>query len=181
MFFFHRIPKDKILVAKVAKAYGVKGDVRIHCFSEQPENMMQYKRLFLLDENGRISVPLSVRNCRLQGKSVIIGFEGINNRNQVDELLGAGVLIAKTDLLQLPDDQFYWFQYLDKEVVTCDGQLLGKVTNLLNNGAQDILVIQTEDQEEVLIPVTKEILIAEEKKRLVIAPPPGLIEINRSE
>lgn len=180
MFPAHPIPEDKILLGRICKAHGTKGEVVLSCFSEQPENIRQYGELFLMDADGRLSVPLTVGSCRKRGKNAILAFQGIRSRSQLEELLGAAVLVAKENLLPLPKNQFYWFQFQGKKVLTAAGEEIGTVQRLFSNGAQDILVVQAEGEaEEIFIPVTEEILIAEKKEQLIVAPPPGLLEINR--
>ncbi len=153
----------------------------VSCFSEQPENMQCYKELSLLGKDGRLSVPLAVSSCRLRGKKVIIGFAGIENRNQLESLIGALVLVDRVALPELGENQFYWCHYIGRTVRTVDGQVLGVVETIFSNGAQDVLVLRQEGEaEEFLIPVTEETLVDDSKEVLVVAPPPGLLEINYS-
>ena len=74
-------------------------------------------------------------------------------------------------------DEYYWYQYQDKLVVDLEGNTLGRVERLFTTGAQDVLVIKA-GKEEILIPVTKSILVGETAEKLIVNPPPGLIELN---
>ncbi len=128
--------------------------------------------------DGRVSVPLTLSSCRLQGKKAIIGFAGISSRSQLDTLIGAVILIDKKALPEPGDDQFYWCNYIGRPVVTDDGRQLGLVETIFSNGAQDVLVLRQETEEEILIPVTRETLVDDSKETLIVALPPGLLEIN---
>lgn len=172
-------PEDShLLIGRVGKPHGLRGELKITCFSGQPENFLDYRELILVDTNGRLSIPLTVMNCRVQGKHAVIGFGGITSREQAEEAVGAGVLVAKEHLPEIAEDEYYWHQYRGKRLIDKEGKQLGTVTELFNNGAQDVLVVTAGD-EEFLIPVTKEIVVGEISGDLVINPPPGLLEINR--
>ncbi len=149
----------------------------VHSFSGQPENIQCYKEFTLLATDGRVSVPLALSSCRLQGKKAIVGFAGISSRNQLDALIGAVILIDKKALPELGENQFYWCSYIGRSVATDDGRQLGRVETIFSNGAQDVLVLRQET-EEILIPVTSETLVDDSQETLVVALPPGLLEIN---
>lgn len=171
-------PEDKyLLIGKVVKPQGLRGELKILCYSGQPENVQNYSELVLMNRQGQLSTPLKIAKSRVQGKSVIVAFEGISNRHQAEEAIEAEVLLAKDALPPATDDEYYWHQYLGKQLISEDGAEIGTVSQLFNNGAQDILVVST-GSEEVLVPVTKNIVVEERGNILVIAPPPGLLEIN---
>lgn len=171
-------PEDShLLIGRVSKPHGLRGELKITCFSGQPENFLDYSELVFVDGKGRLSAPLPVTSRRVQGKHVVIRFASINSREQAEEAVGAGVLIAKDSLPQLRIDEFYWHQYQGRRLVDKKGKEIGTVKNLFNNGAQDVLVVKV-GEEEILIPVTKEIIVGEVADALVIDPPPGLLEIN---
>ena len=74
-------------------------------------------------------------------------------------------------------DEYYWYQYEGKLVVDQNGLNIGRITSLFNNGAQDILVVQSGNR-EILIPVTKDIIVEETEEQLIVNPPPGLLDLT---
>lgn len=171
-------PADEyLLLGKVAKAHGLNGELKIYLHSEQPENAAVYGELLLIDRAGAISSPLSVLKSRVQGKAVIIRLATIATRTQAEQVEGCGVLLARKHLPAAGENEYYWHQYQDKLVVDLAGNAIGRVERLFNNGAQDILVIKA-GKEEILIPITKSILVGETAENLIVNPPPGLLELN---
>jgi 16S rRNA processing protein RimM len=170
-------PADKyVLLGKITKAQGLRGEVKIYPFSGQPENFQGYRELVLVSKTGTVSPPMAVENVRTQGKTVIIKLSSLSNRNQAEAIEGRGVLFAK-DLLPEPgDDEYYWYRYEDKLVKDLNGRDIGRVTSLFNNGAQDILVVKS-GEEEILIPITKSIVVKETAEELTVDPPPGLLAL----
>jgi len=171
-------PADEfLLLGQVAKAQGLRGELKLFLYSGQPENVAEYRELFLVDKAGVISAPLVIVKSRIQGKTVIVQSASIVNRTQAEAVEGLGVLLAKKDLPAPGDNEYYWRHYQGKEVVDVDGKPIGVVERLFSNGAQDVLVVKA-GKNEVLIPVIKNIIVDETGDKLIIDPPPGLLELN---
>ncbi len=166
-----------VLLGKVAKAHGLRGEVKIFSFSGQPENFHRYKEVVLVNTSGNLISSLAVENVRIQGKTAITKLASVNSRERAEEIEGMGVLLAKDLLPEPAEDEFYWHQYEGKLVLDLNGQTIGRVERLFSNGAQDVLVVRS-GLEEILIPVTKSILVRETAEELVIDPPPGLLDLT---
>lgn len=169
-------PEDFILLGKVAKAHGLRGEVKIFPFSGMPENFAEYQEFIFVDRSGNLSPVIKVESSRAQGKTAVVKLASVTTRNQAEELEGLGVLLSIDHLPEASADEYYWHQYEGKLVVDESGKTIGKVSHLFNNGAQDILVIE-DGKDEFLIPVTKDIVIDETRDKLIVKPPPGLLEL----
>ena len=171
-------PADKyLLIGKVAKAQGLHGELKLYLHSGQPENVAGYSELVLINRAGVISSPLAILKSRVQGKAAIVRLASITNRTEAELLQDHGVLLARKHLPAIGENEYYWHQYQDKLVVDLEGKIIGRVDRLFTTGAQDVLVVKA-GKEEILIPVTKSILVDETAEKLVVNPPPGLIELN---
>lgn len=168
--------RDFLLLGKVAKAHGMQGEVKIFPYSGQPENICTYKELVLVDGNGNLATPQTVLNCRIQGKVAITRLSSINDRDKAEEIEGMGVLLARRQLPELDENEFYWHQYVGKIVKTMAGEIIGKIETIFPGGAQDIMVIKS-GTKEILVPILKNIIVKERKEEIVIDPPPGLVEL----
>lgn len=174
----YRYPdEDFILLGKVVKAHGLRGEVKIFTYSGHPENIGTYSELVLLDGPETLSQPLKVQRSRVQGKMAIVQLESINNRNGAEAIEGKGVLLPKSSLPETGDDEYYWHQYEGKLVVDTNSREIGRIRALFNNGAQDVLIVEGAFQ-EILIPMTRQIVIREDGEKLIVDPPPGLLELN---
>ncbi len=173
-FFFPTA--DFLLLGKVSKAHGMQGEVKIFPYSGQPENIRTYHELVLVDTNGNLSPPLAVVNCRVQGKMAVTRLSSINNRDKAEEVEGMGVLLARKQLPELDENEFYWHQYIGKKVKTTAGEVIGKIAAVFPGGAQDIMVIKN-GTEEILVPILENIIVKDSNGEIVIDPPPGLVEL----
>lgn len=172
-----------LLIGKSIAAQGLRGEVVIASFSGQPENMRDYRRLFFVSAQGILSGPFAIDKYRVKGKTAIVQLAAITERNAAETLVGQGVLIYKDDLPTPGADEFYVYQWEGLTVVTDQGRELGTVKTIFSNGAQEILVVkgQAVTSEEFLIPVMKDIILHQDGQKIVIAPPPGLLEMNAGE
>lgn len=168
-----------ILIGEITKAQGIRGELKIHSFSGQPENLRHYKSLMLIGRKQEISAAFPIRSLRVQGTSAIVGLQGIADRNTAELYVGHGVLIARQDLPLPQDGEFYWRDIEGRKVITRDGRKLGTVSQLFSNGAQDIMVV-TDGELDCMIPIVGSIVVSIDQTEIVIDPPEGLLEINSS-
>ncbi len=165
-----------LLLGKVAKAHGMRGEVKIFPFSGQPENIRTYRELVLVNSKGDLSPPLAILGCRVQGKVAITSLDSITSRDKAEGIEGMGVLLAKTNLPELTENEFYWHQYIGKTVRDLKGSYIGEIEAIFPGGTHDIMVIKSET-EEILVPISKTIVIKESSEEITIDPPPGLLEL----
>jgi 16S rRNA processing protein RimM len=170
-------PTDRyILIGKVGKPQGLHGEVRLYPSYGQPERIRSYSRLVLVSSQGRLSPAFQVTTCRIQGKAAIVGFESITDRSQAEQLKGMGALLDKSDLPEESEDAS-WDRFLGVPVKTEEGRELGRAETIFSNGAQNILVVQGSGR-EYLIPIVDSIIVRRTDEEIIVAPPPGLLEIN---
>ncbi len=171
--------EDFVLIGKIIKSHGLKGEVKVFPYSGSPENFQNYTDLIVADSEGGGSSSLAVKKVRAQGGNVILLFEGVTSRSDADTLAGRELWLAKSAFPNLAPNEYYWFELEGLGVVTDDGRELGTVTAIFNNKAQDVLVV-TGGEREYLIPVTKEVIRNRDDKHriLVISPMDGLLDLN---
>jgi 16S rRNA processing protein RimM len=106
--------------------------------------------------------------------------EGVGTREAAEVLQGSRIWVNKADFPTLDSDEYYWHQLKGLMVMTETGQELGRVTKLFNTTAHDIMVVSGAGH-EFMIPMKGDIIrdIDEQGGKIVISPPPGLLEINK--
>ncbi len=174
----YSFPKEKyILIGKVSKAHGLKGELKIIAFSGEAKSIIQHRSLTLVSPQGQISPAFNLLKSRPGNREVISHLEGITDRNQAEKLCGYGVLVKRDTLPDLGNDAFYLHELDGLQVRTENGDEIGRVAGFIDNGVQDILVVKN-STEEFLIPLIPGMIMDRNAEVLVIAPPPGLLQIN---
>ena len=117
---------------------------------------------------------------RVQAANALICLAEIRDRSGSEQVVGCDVWTRREYLPPLADDEFYWHDTIGKVARTDDGQEIGTVTSLMATGAHDILVVRSRQGKEYLIPALRQFWVGidAETGALIVAPAPGLLEIN---
>lgn len=166
-----------ILFAKITKTHGLSGELKVHPFSKDLSSFSDLKKVYLQDPSEDKPVELQIEKKRFHKNFAIIKFKGIDTAEDSHQLVNKELLIDKTQLGKLDDDEFYWFQLIGMKVFTEKNEYIGKVSDLLDNGAQEILIVKT-DNKEFLIPFVEKFIIETNlrESKIVINPVDGLLE-----
>ncbi|MBV1877224.1 MAG: ribosome maturation factor RimM [Pseudomonadales bacterium] len=150
-----------VVVGKISAAYGIKGWVRLHSYTEPEEQIFDYLPWTLI--KGRSKQNLKISQSKKHNKSWVVLFDGYDNRNQAEALAGAEVWVDKSLFSELPEGDLYWFQLLGLKVINEADELLGEVFQLLETGANDVLSVKackdSIDKRERNIPYVEEQVI----------------------
>ncbi|MDI4662597.1 MULTISPECIES: ribosome maturation factor RimM [Cobetia] len=145
---------DVVVMGKLTSPYGVKGWLKVYSYTSPIDGIFDYAG-WMLKLDGK-QIPARLAQARRHGKGLVAQLEGIDSREAAQELAGAEILLPKQHLPQLEVGEYYWHQLEGLEVVTLDGQRLGKVSTLMETGANDVLVIKPNDdsidEKERLVP-----------------------------
>ncbi len=180
-----------IEIGEIVAPQGLKGEVRVNPSSDFPERFIEKGWRWLRDKNNFNPRKIYLlKGYQIPGKNLyVLQLEGIENRNDAENLRGAKLLVEKSDRPELPEDEYHISDLINLEVYhQVTGENIGVVTNLFFAG-NDLLEIQlhhqlTEQNKPVkaLIPFVKEIVpvVSLAEKRIEINPPKGLLELNNS-
>lgn len=159
----------KLTVGVIAGTHGVRGELKLKLLTDRPETLPGIRTVYLGDSD----VPTPVKGFRFQGEQGLILLEGIGNPEDGKRLGGLKVRILGSDAAPLEEGEYFLFQLIGLKAETESGALVGVVTDLLETGAHDVLVIQPESGDELLVPNHPEYVrdILPEEGRIVIVPP----------
>jgi len=165
----------QLVVARIGRAHGVLGEATVEVRTDQPED-----RFFIgsvLATEPESFGPLTISSVRDHNGTLLLGFEGVSDRNEIEKLRNV-LLLADVDIeADSTGDDFHVQQLLQCEVSTEDGAVIGKVTDVINLPGQDVLAVSYNDR-EVLIPFVKAIVptVDIKNRKIVIVPPLGLLD-----
>ena len=146
-------PPRLILVGRVAGAHGVRGEVKITAYTDDPLALTRYGAL--LREDG--SPALSLTSGRVAKGGIVARVAGVESRDQAEALRGLRLFVAR-DVLPAPDeDEYYLTDLIGLEALSPDGAPIGTVKSVQNFGAGDLLEIAPADGSATWwLPFTKE-------------------------
>ncbi|MGA9852730.1 MAG: ribosome maturation factor RimM [Gammaproteobacteria bacterium] len=138
----------RIVIGKIAGAFGVKGWVKLQSWTEPREKIIEY-RPWLLECDGEWR-EWQVAEGHIHGKSMIARLDGITDRDQAAALMGTSIAVRRDQLAATRPGEYYWADLVGLEVRLSNERSLGRVRSLLATGSNDVLVVQGE--RERLIP-----------------------------
>ena len=144
-----------ITVGRFGAAYGVKGWLRIHSFTEPVDNILAYQPWLVKLQGGWQSITLV--DSRKLNKGIIATIASCNNKETTALYRNAEIAIQRNQLPALADDEFYWTDLQNLSVHTVTGERLGVVDYILPTGANDVLVVK--GKREHLIPYLPDTVI----------------------
>ena len=139
---------ERVNVGRVSGVYGVRGWVRVRSDCEPQEQILAYSPWQLDTRGGWQS--RAVEAGRPHGSGLVAKLAGIDDREQAKALVGADIAVERGQLPALAEDEYYWNDLVGLRVITREGRELGRVTGLMQTGANDVLVVDGE--RERLIP-----------------------------
>ncbi len=153
------VPADLVLVGYIAGAYGVGGWVKLRSYSAEAAALLQ-ARTWWLDKPDLHDV--DVLQVKRHGADVVAQLMGVAGRDAAEALKGAMVQIRRSHFPALAEDEFYWSDLIGLEVVNLRHESLGRVADLMDNGAHPILRVapaNSAGQVSALTPAPAELLI----------------------
>lgn len=153
-----------ILLGVISAAHGIKGDVLIKPYTEKPENLA---KLPVTDANGNILAIKIIRNNKKN--DLICRVAGCTDRNQAEALKGTKLYCGREDLPEPTEEEFYIEDLRGLDVLDEHKKTIGKISDVVNYGAGDIIEIKFEDGSAEMFPFTKELFPIVEKDHVVFA------------
>ena len=146
---------DLILVGAISGAKGLKGEVLIKYFAQNPSVFKNYSYIFI----GPLRAKYSINRCTSQKENISVTFYEINDRTEAEKLKGQEIFIEKTQLKDLNEDEWYHQDLIGLKVETLERKKLGIIKAIYNFGAGDILEIKLTNNKIEMIPFNKDFVL----------------------
>jgi 16S rRNA processing protein RimM len=163
-------------VGKIVGAHGVKGNLKVCSYAESV-SVFKPGNLILAIHVGKIEKCFDIKWAKPHGKSILLSFKGIEDRNSAETLIGAELFIERTALPELEEGVYYWVDIIGLSVFTTDNQYIGCVESIMPTGGNDVYVVKNKNiNSEILIPAIESVVleIDFENKTMRVELPEGL-------
>ncbi len=162
---------EYIAIGKILNTHGLKGEVVAEVATDFPERFASAAKVYV-DRR-----PMTIERSELLHGKVILKLHGIDAVEDAEKVKGKLVEIYRSQLVPLPEGQYYHFQLIGLEVRTGQGEVLGKITEIMSTASNDIYLV-TGNKREVLLPAVADFIesIDLDKGCLVIKPVKGLVD-----
>jgi 16S rRNA processing protein RimM len=158
----------RLLVGRIGRAHGILGEATIEVRTDEPDRRFAIGATVQTDSNGE----LKVISGRVHNGILLLGFEGITDRNSIEKLRNT-FLYADVDINESnDDDEYHVMQLIGCAAILESGETFGEITDVINLPGQDLLAIKT-TQGEQLIPFVHQLVPTVDiaNKKVVVIPP----------
>jgi 16S rRNA processing protein RimM len=164
----------QLVVGRIGRAHGVLGEATVQVQTDDPDVRFKVGAKLSLD-NGK---DLTIRSARWHNQILLLAFDGIIDRNQIEELRDQ-MISAEVDITSLSPGEYHYQQLLGCQVFLQNDELIGEVDEIVKLPGQDLLSV-AKNGKKVLIPMVKKIIISIDvsAKKIVVDPPEGLLDVT---
>lgn len=143
--------KDLIALGEIVKPHGVKGELKV--LTDFVESDFNSKPKFVFIDGNKTTV----HGLKFAKDCILLKLEGINSMNDAENYRGKEIFISHSCLQELGEDEFYSDDLIGCEVFVENGNYVGKLVEVQNYGASDILLIKN-GTEEIMCPLIKNLI-----------------------
>ena len=163
-----------VLIGKIVGIHGIKGTNKLRSYAESLTAFSPDRSILLRDLRGREAC-YEINWVKPHTGTPLISFKGITNRDLAKTLIGSELFIPQSELPDLDEDTYYWFDLIGMEVYTKAEEFLGRIESIIETGSNDVYVVKGREK-EVLIPALESVVleIDLQHKRMQVDLPEGL-------
>lgn len=161
-------------VGVISSTHGIRGEVKVFPTTDDPARFKKLKKVLL--DTGKERIELEIQSVKFFKQFVIVKFRGIDNINDIEKYKGKSLMVPREDAVQLEEDEYYIADLIGMEVYT-DGGRFGTLKDVMETGANEVYIIDSDEHGEVLVPAIHDCIldVDVEKQTMKIRLMDGLI------
>ena len=144
-------------VGVISSTHGVRGEVKVFPTTDDVKRFKKLKEVIL--DTGREHRTLEIEGVKYFKQFVILKFKGIDSINDIEKYKGKSLLVDRAHAVKLKRDEYFVADMIGISVYTEDGELFGTMKDVLETGANDVYIIDSQKYGEVLIPAIKQCIL----------------------
>lgn len=149
-------PDETLLIGEIVAPFGVRGQVKVRSYTRHVEHLRRRIKSVFVGPDRR-AYPLKGVIEHKPGL-LVLALDGVETRDEAESLRGAEVAIRESDAAPLEQDEYFIHQLYGLTVVTEDGAEIGRVRDVLETGANEVLVVARPGQSDALIPMIHDVV-----------------------
>ena len=165
-----------VIIGKFRRPHGIKGEIVMSVLTDFPELIHQGQMVYV----GERHTPYEVKSVRWHGGDLLVALEELPDRTAVEIFRNIMVYLKAEDIPELPEGEYFIHQLVGLDVLTDQGQALGKIKEVLITGANDVYLVESEEGKEILLPAIEQVVldIDHESGKVIVHILPGLLDFQ---
>jgi 16S rRNA processing protein RimM len=154
---------DIVILGRLADPYGIRGWIKLHPYGDDPLAWAEMP-VWWISKDGEAWRECGLKGLKVHGNGLVVLLDGVDDRNASEAMKGVLVGAPRAALPTTDEDEFYWADLIGLEVVNTADERLGKVTGLIETGANAVLRVVGDDDVEHLVPFVSAVVLTVEKE-----------------
>lgn len=143
-------------IGQIVNTNGLKGFVKVKPFTDDIQEFETFETIYVQKKTELIE--FKIESVRYAKNMVLLKLKGIDNIDSAEALRNLYIKVSREQLPELQENSYYIVDLLECEVVTVEGEILGKMDDVFNTGSNDIYVVKNEKGKQILLPAIKEVI-----------------------
>ncbi|MDQ3514764.1 MAG: ribosome maturation factor RimM [Chloroflexota bacterium] len=159
---------QRFTVGIITGTHGIAGETKVRLVTDDPEYLLTRTSLLVGDEPS----PRKVLSTRMHAGQLLVMFAGVTTPEEAAALRGLPITLPGSEVRPLAEGEFFHYQLMGLDVFDETDQPIGKVTDLIETGANDVLVISPAEGPDILLPYLAEVVLSVDPVagRMVVRP-----------
>jgi 16S rRNA processing protein RimM len=166
---------DMVRVGEICGTYGYRGEVKVVPMTDFPERFQGLSKIGVMNQSGVRW--MEIESLRNHNQFIVMKLKGIDAKEEAALLTRSFLVVDESEVYPLPEGTYYIFQLIGLEVWDQEKGSLGRLTEVLETGANDVYVVRGEKYGEVLIPAIQDVVLSVnlETNKMEVRLLPGLV------
>lgn len=149
--------EDLLQVGVITSTHGIRGEVKVFPTTDDAKRFKKLKQVIM--DTGKEQKELQIESVKFFKNMVILKFKEFDNINDVEQYRQAKLLVTREHAVKLQKDEYFIADLIGLAVVSDEGEDLGTITDVLQTGANDVYIVQKENEPELLIPAIHDCIL----------------------
>ena len=163
-------------VGIISSTHGVRGEVKVFPTTDDMKRFKKLKEVLL--DTGKETLTLEIEGVKFFKQFVILKFKGYDNIDDIVKYRGKSLFVPRENAVKLQKDEYFIADLIGLKVVNEDGSFTGVLKDVMETGANDVYIVESQDGKEVLIPAIKDCILQVdfEKEQVLVHLLDGLLD-----
>ena len=146
--------ENLLQVGVISSTHGVRGEVKVFPTTDDVGRFKKLKEVLL--DTGKGQITLQIENVKFFKQFAILKFKGYDSINDIEQYKGKSLFVTRENAVKLKKDEYFIADLIGMQVENEDESFTGILTDVIETGANDVYVIKTGEEKEVLLPAIRD-------------------------
>ena len=170
--------EDLLRVGVITSTHGIRGEVKVFPTTDDPKRFKKLKKCIITGKRENVEVEVS--SVKFFKQYVILKFKEFDNINDVEQYVKRDLMVTRENAVECAPGEYFICDLIGFDVITDEGNVIGKLTDVLETGANNVYEVTAQNGKTILIPVIEQCILEHdmEKRMVKVHLLPGLLDIN---